>query len=295
MKLEQDILLGIVTYNPDICRLCQSLEIIASQSMCNILIVDNGSENIEEIEKHCTNMCKIIRNNANLGIAYALNQIGMEANNSDYKYFLTLDQDSMIGDSFFSTIKGIIESSIYENIGIICPYIDRYGDYIKSDNMYFTQSAITSGALVVTEYWKRIGGFWNYLFIDEVDHEFCYRMRQNGYKILKSNAYCIHHIIGEPDNNRKNVFGHEFHPTNHSAFRRYYMTRNSILMLYLYPKEKKPFPHRLQMMLRIFVSITLCENEKVRKYKAMFNGIVDALKWILTHKRTNAIPGKDIT
>lgn len=297
MNLEQDILLGIVSYNPNIQTLCQSLETILSQCDVKIVIVDNGSANIQEIESHCNNMCKIIRNSTNFGIAYALNKIGIEANRGAYKYFLTLDQDSIIGNLFFSTIKELIESSVFDNedIGIICPFIERNGDFIKSDKMYFTQSAITSGSLVVTECWKRIGGFWNFLFIDEVDHEFCYRMRQNGYKILKSDSYCIHHVIGEPDNNRKKVLGHEFNPTNHSPFRRYYMTRNSIIMLYLYPKEKDPFPHRIQMMLRIFVSITFCEKEKVQKYKAMVNGISDALKWILTYKRSNNIPGKDIT
>lgn len=280
-----NILVGIVTYNPEIERLSRNLRKLNKQEMNKIVIVDNGSSNIKEIEKIAKEQCCIKKNTINMGIAYALNQIGQEAEKYKCQFFLTLDQDSIVDNQFLKKTLEIINSTDLNSIGMICPYINRYNDFVCQNRVEYVESAITSGSLVLTKVWKEIGGFWNYLFIDEVDHEFCYRMKKYGYKILKNYTCCINHIIGEPDANMKVVLGHKFHPTNHSPFRRYYMTRNSILMLYLYPNEKDPFPHRIRMLIRIFISISLCEKEKIKKYKAMYNGIKDAFIWIIGHKK----------
>ena len=44
-----EVIAGIVTYNPDINRLCKNLDAIKNQVSC-IVIVDNASINIEEIK-----------------------------------------------------------------------------------------------------------------------------------------------------------------------------------------------------------------------------------------------------
>ena len=159
----------------------------------------------------------------------------------------------------------------------------RWGAVELKKNKLVTEEKviITSGSLVLTSAWKNIKGFWEYLFIDEVDHEFCYRLRAYGYRIIQIQSCCIDHIIGTP--NEKKILGHHFNPTHHTPTRRYYMTRNSILMLYLYPHEKEPFPNRIQMLFRIFISITMCETQRIKKYKAMTRGCVDALYWIAIH------------
>ena len=40
---------SIVTYNPDIGRLCENIKAIISQ-IHNIIVIDNGSDNIIEIQ-----------------------------------------------------------------------------------------------------------------------------------------------------------------------------------------------------------------------------------------------------
>lgn len=275
------VLAGIVSYNPDIERFKKNIDNISKQ-VYKVIIIDNGSRNvvqINEITRQIENV-EIIINSQNKGIAYALNQIGEYAKKNNIPFFLTLDQDSIADSNLVENLLEIMGDNV---VGIACPYINRYNDFKRSLRNLEVKVTITSGSLVRTECWEKVGGFWNYLFIDEVDHEFCYRLRKCGYKIVCSYGTCIYHIIGAPK--EKNILGHKFHPTNHSAFRRYYMTRNSILMLYIYPKESEPFKHRINMIFRIAISILCCEDDKVSKYIAMMKGIKDALLWIKGHPK----------
>lgn len=274
------VLVGIVTYNPDLERLKYNLNAIYDQ-VTEVVIIDNGSKNIERIEllaKGYRNV-EIFRNRKNRGIAVALNQIGDLAVEKKKEFFITLDQDS-IADS--TLVEELHLSFSKENVGATCPYINRKNDFVADEGRIEVKVAITSGEMVRTSLWKEIGGFWEYLFIDEVDHEFSYQIRRRGYKIIQTNAVAINHLIGEPFS--KKVLGHQFKPTNHSAFRRYYIARNDVIMQHLFPEEKEPFPHRYKMLVRIMISIFLCEKEKVSKIGAIFRGVKDAIIWNLNNK-----------
>lgn len=278
--MDNQTLAGIVTYNPDLDRLKDNLNAICFQ-VNKIIIVDNGSNNYDEIEsfENSYSNLKILHNDVNVGIAKALNQIGDFADYNGYNFFLTLDQDSIAGDNLVAELKSCFKDNC---IGMVCPYINRNNDYKFNDRVSEVFSCITSGCMVNTHAWKSIDGFWEYLFIDEVDHEFCYQLRANGYKILQTERTSIEHIIGTPS--VKVVLGHKFHPTNHSAFRRYYITRNCILMKLLYPNEHYPFDKRYLMLFRIFVSTLMCEKNKCQKVKAMISGAKDALAWYKKNK-----------
>lgn len=274
------VLAGIVTYNPDLERLKSNVGAIYNQ-VSSVIIIDNGSKRIEGIcllKKQYDNLI-IIQNEINMGVAFALNQIGDYANDNEYSYFLTLDQDSISDKNIVTELLNCFQDKC---VGVACPYIDRFDDFVQSEEISEIPTCITSGSLMDTKIWVQVGGFWEYLFIDEVDHEYCYHIRENGFKILQTHAVSINHIIGEPS--KKRVLGHDFHPTNHSAFRRYYITRNCLLMKLLYPKEIYPFKKRYSMIFRIFVSTMLCEEDKYRKVKAMLQGTKDAFGWYRKNK-----------
>lgn len=78
-------LAGIVLYNPNLERLSQNIVACATQ-VNEIICIDNGSRNIAEVEELISRLqelkspqaapfIKIIKNDENLGIAKALNQI----------------------------------------------------------------------------------------------------------------------------------------------------------------------------------------------------------------------------
>ena len=71
------ILAGITLFNPDVARLEENISSIYGQ-VDRVICVDNGSDNIKNIEDCVLNNWKnitIIKNGKNEGIAKALNQM----------------------------------------------------------------------------------------------------------------------------------------------------------------------------------------------------------------------------
>ena len=89
---------GIVLFNPEMSRLEENISSIIKQSEI-IYLVDNGSDNIDSINDFVNQLdeYKIVlqRNKNNEGIAKALNQLCSMAIGDDFKWILTLDQDSV--------------------------------------------------------------------------------------------------------------------------------------------------------------------------------------------------------
>ena len=67
---------GVVTYNPDIKILQKNLQALSPQVQ-DVFVVDNGSDNIHDIENLIGgfNNLTIFSNPKNLGIAQALNKL----------------------------------------------------------------------------------------------------------------------------------------------------------------------------------------------------------------------------
>lgn len=283
--MEIRILAGITTFNPNIERLRSNISAIYGQVNC-VLIVDNHSDNIDSIEALLQQFPKvcIVKNIENRGIAYAMNQIGKYAIQSNCTWFLTLDQDSVCP---FNYIQEALKH-VHPSVGIIAPnikfnkpFINRLF-HIKNNNddaivndYVEVLDVISSGQLINADVWQSIGGFWNYLFIDYVDHELCFNMTRNGYKIIKLNNLFMSH---EPGISIK-VLGIE--TAKQSPMREYYWARNSRLVYWSYRDEYSaaikhtPFFATLK---RIANSILVGENV-ISKIKAIYYGVKDAYAW----------------
>ena len=74
MEYLDAVLVGIVTFNPDLGRLKDNINAVLVQ-VKHILIVDNGSDNFEEVNCLFSDDITIIKNVKNEGIAKALRQI----------------------------------------------------------------------------------------------------------------------------------------------------------------------------------------------------------------------------
>ena len=267
---------GIVTYNPEMDRLKSNILSIVKQAD-KVIVIDNDSLNKSEIIRLLKDInnesIRFISNDANMGIAYAMNQIGDAAVEERSDFFMTLDQDSIADEDMLDKMLLLFDDP---KVGGVAPDLNL-SPVSKSNNIELVQGAISSGFVVRTELWKEIGGFWDFLFIDEVDYEFSFQIRRKGYKILRRHDVSINHIIGESF--EKIVFHHKFHPTNHSAFRRYYIARNNIIMEYLYPETDELYAHREIMLMRTIISIIICEEDKLERIHAIIKGIRDGKKW----------------
>lgn len=223
---------GIVTYNPDIERLKLNVDAIYNQ-VERLIIVDNGSYNKNEIKQFCENWDNIVilLLDDNYGIALAQNKICNYAKDNGYEWVIILDQDSICPDNI---VEEYTKYSGHKDVGILCPKIFdiNYGyteKYYSTNDTDVVSDCLASASAIRISVWYNIGGFYEPMFIDKVDFDYCFQLHTNGYKVLRVNTVELQHEVGHSVKKRflfKNraVF-------NHSPIRYYYMTRNSFIMI----------------------------------------------------------------
>lgn len=263
---------GIVTFNPAIPRLKENIKSIAKQ-VKQIIIVDNGSTNIKEVRDICQeNKCMLIELSDNKGIAFALNRICEYLYSLGFKWGITLDQDSVSPDDLVEKLFRFTT----EEVGAIGPQIiyrgnERFVNGNKSDGVTSVEWIITSATLTNLNAWKVIGGFDNYLFIDGVDKDFCFRLKQNGFKVLQCNDVALIHELGNLKCRR--ILGKTIYVTNHSPKRKYYMARNAVYLDGKYHTSKSKL-----YVTKLFLKTLVYEDNKVMKIKSICKGVNDGRK-----------------
>jgi rhamnosyltransferase len=202
----------------------------------NLVVVDNGSS-AEELgplrAKRQSLGFELIENGENLGIAEALNQGIRWAQSHGYSWMILFDQDSGITDGFVSHMFSAWESHPdRERVGSLHP---RYVDPETSIEAAVPRASdgspvlpMTSGSLMPGWIFDKIGWFASEYFIDAVDWEYCFRIRAAGYLIADSRQAKLLHSPGSPA--RAVILGRTFHLSRHSSARRYYISRNSIVL-----------------------------------------------------------------
>ena len=280
----------IVSYNPD-NKLFDSVNLLINQ-VNKIIIVDNGSKdekikNINSIANIDKEKIQVIFNKENLGIATALNVGVKEALDQDYKWILTMDQDSKASinmiEKMFEVYKGISEDERKEILSIFPNFVDERIQSIEENSdmkaYEYVDADITSGNLLKAEVFDKIGFFDDSLFIDLVDTDFCMRLNEKNIKMIKVRDAILYHSLGESQS-VKSIFG-KFNTSNHSALRRYYMTRNRF---YTWEKYKDLNSFTLnrdkKLFKKEFVKIILGEEDKINKIKMVFRGYKDYKKGI---------------
>lgn len=247
-----------------------------------VIVVDNGSNKetlsmLRGLKEEIT----LIELNENKGIAYALNR-GIEyAVNNDFQWVLTLDHDSTVSDSMISNMLSVynsIDESEKEKIVMLTPkhVEEKQMDVVsksQENKWEYVLTEITSGALTKADFYKN-ELYDEKLFIDLVDHDYCLRINSMGYKIIRVNSAILIHNLGESI--QKKILGITITPTNHSALRRYYMSRNR---KYIWNKYRGTFKEwvikdKIRSLNEI-VKIIAFEDEKLNKLKMIKLGLKD--------------------
>ncbi len=269
------VLCGIVLYNPDIERLINNISSAKNQTD-KVLLIDNCSSNIDIIEKYYKNDNKIIiiKNESNMGIASALNQIVEFAKKRDYEWVLTLDQDSICDNNM---VSNMMLYSDMDKIGILCPITLDKNNYTSDMNRNLQTSemewCITSGSLINVINTKMCK-FDDKMFIDMVDYDFSLQVRNNGLKIIRVYNAVLFHRLG--DLSIKKLFGKRIEITNHSPIRRYYYVRNSYYLINKWKYDIKSKKFLKKKIKKLFFKILLFENRKIAKIKMMKKGKKDS-------------------
>lgn len=209
------------------------------QQVHKIVVVDNtgSSTPAPPLEKLEGSDLEIIRNEENLGIGHALNQGMLRARELGYAWVITFDQDSYVHSNLVQTLIGIYaQQQRTEDIGIIgCNFEDQNigasPNRFRTDKEAFleVETVITSGSMMPMAVFSKAGLFRSDFFVDFVDNEYCLRLRGLGYRILISTSPLMSHRLGAatPDFQLGPI---ALTRSNRSALRRYYMTRNALLV-----------------------------------------------------------------
>ncbi|ENM1057402.1 glycosyltransferase family 2 protein [Enterobacter hormaechei] len=232
----------ITTFNPEFSQLEDLIKILLKQT--EMVIICNNSESNEGFERfqEYPNI-HLINFGENLGIAKA-QSVGMEwAFNNGAEFILQMDQDSTPHKDMVKQLMQCYLDMSNEglNPGLIgVQDYDRFtGEVNKArvkkgtpinENYYDVDSTLSSGSLIPKKAWITVGGMRDDLFIDAVDHEYCWRLRHAGYKIIRNKNALLAHRLGDGRFKIMNFISVGMP----SPFRHYYATRNIFLLM----KEK---------------------------------------------------------
>ena len=206
----------------------------------------------------------------NKGISYALNY-ALELTHG-YQFLLTMDQDSKFRTGEFSTYKEKLDLLKDSEPKIAIYSINYVKNKLHRSPCEYVTDTITSGSIIDIGVAKEVGGFDLNLFIDQVDLEYCYRVREFGYRIIVFYDLFLLHHLGNPK--QYNIFGRTIQVTNHNAGRRYYIVRNMLYVMRRYKDIRRDYAMEI---LKMTIKVVLFEEDKCKKLLYMYRGIDDYL------------------
>ena len=252
------------------------------------VIVDNGSssqltermrELADEYDIH------LILNHRNEGLARALNIGAQWAIEQGYRWLLTLDQDTTVSPEMIQSLGEVFSrySSPQQLAVVGSNYIDKADDrlceeLVGSGNFASREmtTVLTSGSLISLNVFHAIGGFRDDFFIDSVDHEYCLRARAHGFRVIMTSEPIMKHGIGNLTEHR--LLWRRVHTTNHSPVRRYFATRNTLILTREYvAKEPRWTIEHVSGFIKSIILVCLFERDRIPKIKYILRGCIDAL------------------
>lgn len=232
-----------ILYNPE----DSFLRNLASYSSLidEVFVIDNSEVPSAKLQQQLFEFSNVhlLTNMENRGIATALNQGINQAKENGYAWVLTMDQDSSWEtgqlESYISELQKLKDKTNVAVIGVsYANKLEFVGEDLKEVN-----SVITSGSIINTTIFEELGGYLDKLFIDEVDHEYCYRAIVKDYKVLQFEHIFLQHNLGNTIR-VYNLKGKKKLQRNlHAPQRLYYIVRNGMYIMQHYGKV---FPKDMQ-------------------------------------------------
>ena len=275
----------VVTYHPH-PSLLDNMERLRRQ-LTEILIVDNGSvgESAKVLEALKSKPgITLIRNEKNLGIATALNMGIRRGIEKGYEWVATFDQDSTITPEFFSQLLAAYEGCPFKSrVAIVAPVLcisEQAAEALRSeeqkDRFSVTRTAMSSGSLIRMDVFQNEGPYDQDFFMDYVDYDYCLRLHQRGWKIIRARKAVLVHRLGAAETH--SFLGHPVTIKSHTPWRRYHIMRNRMVIYRRYALSSPLWC--LYDFAWIFLEMTkivLFEREKGSKFRHMIRGLADGL------------------
>lgn len=262
----------VVLYNPD-QKVINNINSYIDE-LDALYLVDNSSADNSTL--FMNEKVEYIPLRKNTGIAHALNVGAKKAIDHNFRYLLTMDQDSMFEKDALKNMKSIIDADDEKDqVGIYSPFHKTAISEPVPEELFTSPLVVmTSGNIINLDIYKCVEGFKEWMFIDCVDFEYGLNVRKHGYTIKQINTVFLDHELG--DYEIKHVFNKKIFCDNHSALRRYYIVRNSF---YLYDMYHDDYPDYCQAVVKqakqSFFYATVFEKHGFKKLIYMIRGYRD--------------------
>ena len=236
-KPQWKVMAVMVLYHPDLNLLRQNLEAIAPQ-VDKMFLIDNTPDSEREKPSFLNKNVSYIAMHGNMGIAAAQNE-GIRnalAEGAEMIYFL--DQDSISPADIIHRLSDLYQKLSTKGIKVGAlgalpinratgqSYIPTSDSSEGIEGITEVNELISSGSMIPAKVLKETGGMMEELFIDGVDHEWCWRAASIGrYRFFIDNNSPLSHQLGGGD--RRLLWRKVAMP---SPVRTYYLYRNIFLL-----------------------------------------------------------------
>jgi len=242
----RDIAAVVVAYHPphDVVELVKTLSSVG----CHVWVVDNTPHPTAWLTTDFSEGVRVLAPGKNLGVAGAYNLVlrALQEQQSGVDSLFLFDQDSRPDAACLNTLVSAMRElrergeavaqvgpAYYERQRAFFPPLIEVGRWrlrrtplSKAQALHPVSYMISSGSLISLDAIRRVGEFDEGLFIDYVDIEFGFRCQYAGLSSWIVRAATMEHAIGESPLR----LGKWTLPA-HSALRRRYQARNSVLLM----------------------------------------------------------------
>jgi len=272
----------LVAYKPDIEDLNQAVKRLKKQT--DIVIVCNNSDYDVKFEDE---QVKVFNFGENLGIAKA-QSIGMKwAFENGADFILQMDQDSIPSDDLSKKLLKCYNELTLKGykVGLVGP-LDydkdtkelnkarfKKGIYLDDTQCVSIEQTLSSGSLIPKNIYKIVGGMDDELFIDAVDSEYCWRIRQQGFLVVRNNNAYLAHKLGE---GKRKILGF-LSIRVPSPIRHYYQVRNTLI---LFRRNYTPRYWKYSCLIKVFFKLLVYPfvlDSGKKRLVFMFRGFKDGL------------------
>ncbi|MFC3121929.1 glycosyltransferase family 2 protein [Agaribacter flavus] len=272
----------IILYYPEVDEVLNMLAELSSD-LESVVLIDNTPIPMKIDFSQFSNVthCKLGKN---VGLASAQNQGLKHLLDLGCRFAFIFDQDTQIGAQYIKSMLQVwndANDQMLAAIGpqIICEFSDTIESpviqtpYRKSNGLHYVKQIISSGMMLDLDKIKDIGLKEDGLFIDAVDHEWCWRAGKYAYAVAQTPEVQIRHRMGVE---RKTLFACSYKVGQ--PIRHYYQVRNVLLLL---TRPYVPFYWKIRNIGMIFVRLVLVilqGDNKLSRMSYIFQGLLDGLR-----------------
>lgn len=286
----------VVTYRPDPVALGRTLAAVGAQVGALVVVANAtpGAELASLGESVRRAGAVLLPQGHNRGLAAAQNAGIAWAREHGHAHVLLLDQDSVPGPGMVDALIGALDVlSGAHRVAAVGP---RFRDQREDRDAPFVRIAfpmshkircgaggepvpvdflISSGTLIPMAVLDEVGGVDDELFIDNVDLDWCFRVRARGYRLFGVCAATMEHRLGD---HRRAVLGGRATVVTHGPARLYYIMRNRI-SLYRRPHTPRVWiAQDVPRVLAKFLIFAVLVGPRPRNVHYMLRGLLDGVR-----------------